>query len=77
MPSMPTPEQIHEDMAKGYAAQRQAHWKPYCEIDSERRECQFSVRLPKPLALQMRDFMRANGLNKNQALLTIVKQFFS
>jgi len=77
MPSMPTPEQIHEDMAKGYAAQRKEHWKPYSEIDSERRDCQFSVRLPKPLAAQMRKFMRENGLNKNQALLTIVKKFFS
>jgi len=73
---MPTPEEIHAQMQEGYAKQRPEHWKPQAEIDQERRDRHFQVRLDRDLAAKLRSYMESRDLNANQALQIIVSKFF-
>lgn len=73
---MPTPEEIHAQMQEGYAKQRPEHWKPQAEIDQERRDRHFQVRLDRDLAEKFRHFRDSRGYNTNQALQFIVSKFF-
>ena len=74
---MATPDEIHAQMAEGYAKQRPEHWKPQAQIDAERRSRHFQVRLPQELADKLRHYMQSRDLNANQALHIIVSKFFN
>lgn len=77
---MSTPEEIHQQMADGYAKQRQQrpeHWKTQAEIDETRRPRHFQVRLHDDLANKLRHYMDSRDLNANQALTIIVSKFFN
>ncbi|MFZ9570372.1 MAG: hypothetical protein ACO28M_11085 [Vulcanococcus sp.] len=65
-----TDEQMHALMAVEIAKQGQAL------ADDKRRENHFQCRLSPELAKQLRHFMASRDINANQALNTIISQFF-
>jgi hypothetical protein len=70
---MATPEEIHSEMAAGYARQR----IPQAEHDANRRANHFQVRLSPDTATKLRAYMASHSLNANQALQHIVTTFFN
>lgn len=69
---MPTPDEIHKEMAEGYAKQR----IPQAEHDNRRRANHYQVRLDPDLGEKFRHFIKSRDLNANQALQLIVSRFF-
>lgn len=69
---MSTPEEIHAEMAEGYAKQRISQ----AEHDANRRANHFQVRLDPDLGGKLRHFMQSRDLNANQALQLIISRFF-
>ena len=45
--------------------------------DAKRRDRQFSVRLPESLSLRLREYALEKHSNENQALIHIIKTFFT
>ena len=65
-----TDAEMHAVMAAEYAKQGQAL------SDEKRRANHFQVRLPPDLAKQLKHYMQSRDQNANQALNTIISQFF-
>jgi predicted HicB family RNase H-like nuclease len=65
-----TDDEMHAAMATELAKQRQAL------SDEKRRDGHFQVRLPPDLAKQLKHYMQSRDQNANQALNTIISQFF-
>ena len=65
-----TDDEMHAAMAAELAKQRQAL------SDEKRRANHFQVRLPPDLAKQLKHYMQSRDQNANQALNTIISQFF-
>ena len=69
---MSTPEEIHAEMAEGYAKQRITQ----AEHDERRRANHLQVRLDPDLAAKFKHFRDSRGYNTNQALQFIISRFF-
>lgn len=70
---MSTPEEIHAQMAEGYAKQR----IPQAVHDERRRANHLQVRLDSELAAKFKHFRDSRGYNTNQALQFILQKFFN
>lgn len=57
--------------------ERPQSWKTYAEIDRQRRQCHYQVRLPPDLCRLVQEHQERRNLNRNETLLSILNDYFN